>query len=210
MPTSTALAGLTVPVSGDAGNVPADMLTLANQLDSLVVLKASSQANRDTLYANAPAGTLVSCALSSTTGIVWMKTTTPPTAAAWIILAERQAAVTTGVVTAATNFSVTSQWAQRVNGMITISAILGYSGTTVTAGGNSDLSPDVSVCTIQSTYLPPASLLSNGVWPSITLNAGTGQGYIDSSGVVKLGSLTPGNSLSSGLSVRFTTVYPGA
>ena len=207
MTTPLTFSGAPVPTASESPDWPASLLAFGTALDDMHVLRATSQANRDSLYANVTAGTLVSCAALQK---VWMKTTTPPTAAAWITLAEVGTPVTSGVVTAATNFSVTSQWAQRVNGMVTVSAILGYSGSTVSAGGNSDLSPDVSVCTIQSTYLPPSSLLSNGVWPSITLNAGTAQGFIDSSGTVKLGSLTPGQSLSGGLSVRFTVVYPGA
>lgn len=203
MPDASTYSGIPVPTGPEAGDVPGSLSALRAALDPQVVLKATSVSDRDTRLSGIPAGTLVSC---EALGTLWQKKAT----SGFRTLAEVGTVVTTGVVSASPNFSITSQWAQRVNGMITISAILGYTGTTVTAGGNSDLSPDVSVCTIQSTFLPPASLLSNGVWPSMTLNAMTGQGYIDSGGVVRLGSLTPGQSLSSGLSVRFTATYPGA
>ena len=210
MTTPTPYTGAPVSTASESPDWPASLWAYANTLDDQHVLYATSQSNRDALYANVRAGSLVSCALSSTTGILWMKTTTPPTAASWVVLAERQAAVTTGVVTAGTNFSVSSQWAQRVNGMISISAVLSYSGSTVTANSSGDLSPDVTVCTIQSPYLPPSGLLSAGWALAMPLNTTTGAGFINSSGDVKLLSLVPSVSLTSGATVRFSATFVGA
>lgn len=206
MPSYLTYSQAPIPTGPEALAGPANLLAMGNTLDTLVVLKAASQANRDTLYANVPAGTLVSCASLKT---VWMKTTTPPTAAAWVVLSEIGTAVTTGAITNAADFTISSQWAQRINGQITLSALLAYSGSTVTAGSNGDIS-DVTVCTIQSAFLPVAGLLSVGVTTPMALNNVTGSGFIGSGGTVKLVSLVPGSSLVSGNSVRFTAIYPGA
>ena len=42
---------------GEAGNVPSVLLAFGNAIDQLLVLKATSQSNRDTLYAGVSAGT---------------------------------------------------------------------------------------------------------------------------------------------------------
>ena len=207
MTTPTPYTGAPVATSGESPDWPASLWAYANTLDDQHVLYATSQSNRDSLYANVRAGSLVSCAALQK---VWMKTTTPPTAAAWITLAEVGTPVTTGVITAGTNFSITSQWAQRINGMVSICGVLSYSGSTVTANASGDLSPDVTVATIQSTYLPASGVLSTGWSLALPLNTTTGIGFINSGGDIKLLSIVPSATLVSGASVRFATTYPGA
>jgi hypothetical protein len=60
----TDFAGLRVPDENAADDVPADLSYLADQLDTSVVLKAISTADRDQKYYDAPAG--VVCVVKST------------------------------------------------------------------------------------------------------------------------------------------------
>ena len=203
MTTPLTFSGAPVPTASELPDWPASLLAFGNGLDQLVVLKATSQSNRDTLYANVNAGTLVSCAALQT---VWMKVTTPPTAAAWITLAELGTEVTSGVITAGTNFSVSSQWAQRINGIVFWRATLSYSGTTITAGANGDLSPDITVGTLQSAYLPNIS----GSWQvPIQCSQTTGVGHVSTGGSVVVTSLVSGGSIASGNVVNVSTSFPG-
>ena len=203
MPDASTYSGIPVPTGPEAGDVPGSLSALRAALDPQVVLKATSVSDRDTRLSGIPAGTLVSC---EALGTLWQKKAT----SGFRTLAEVGTTVTTGVVAAAANFSVSSQWAQRVNGMITIAGVLSYSGSTVTTGSSGDLSPDISVCTIQSTYLPPAGLLSVGIPCATPLSQLTSEAFINSSGVITLLSLVPNASLTSGMTVRFTATYPGA
>jgi hypothetical protein len=208
MPGHLTYSGATYPTGSEAGDGPAAFLAFGSDIDQLLVLKATSQANRDSLYSGVSAGTLVSCASLKT---VWMKTTTPPTAAAWITLAELGTPVTSGVVTAATGFSVSSQWAQRINGVNWIRVDLSNTGADITGGAETGTAPgnitDTPVATIQSAWLPASG---SGTWPADMYGSiVTAAGMVTNSGTVNLTSLVPGGLLRSGDTLRFTVSYPG-
>lgn len=208
MTTSLTYSGATLPTSGESPDFPAAMLAFGNGLDQLVVLKATSQSNRDTLYANVNAGTLVSCASLQK---VWMKTTTPPTAAAWITLAELGTVATSGVITAATNFTTTNQHAQRVNGMMIMTFSMTYSGSDIVAASNGNVT-DTLVGTLGSSYLPNSGMGADPRYLSFGIPASSG-GTISvtpTSGAVTLTSLYPGTTLTSGNVMRFDIIHPGA
>lgn len=204
MPTTLPFSGARIPNQNEAGDPSADFARFGGDIDDKMVLKATSQSDRDTKYASVTAGTLVSCAALKT---VWMKTTTPPTAAAWATLAEIGAAVTTGIGIGRSGFSINSQWGQRLNGIIYWRTQITWSGGTISAGGNGDLSPDVLCFTLNSAYLPAANVAN---WPIVVVaHTTTGAGRVESNGDVYISSLTGGGSISSGQTVTIGTSYPG-
>ena len=205
MTTPLTYSGAPVPTSGETPDFPADLLAFGNGLDQLVVLKATSQSNRDSLYANVSAGTLVSCASLQK---VWMKTTTPPTAAAWITLAEVGTAATSGVITpATTDWSVSAQWAQRLNGFISFRIQLAYSGATLTAGSDGNIG-DTTIGTIQSSWRINSAA---GYWPVAgTTNVMTMVLTIGTDGSVILRSMVPNGTIQAGHVLAFAATYPGA
>lgn len=206
MPTPLTFSGAPIPNTGETNNVPAVLLAFGNAIDDKVVLKATSVSNRDTLYANAPAGTLVSCAALKT---LWQKTTTPPTAAAWVTLAEQGTAVTSGVLTALTGFTVTTQVAQRINGVNWVRGRLTYSGATITAPASGGNITDTPICTVQSAWLPSTALTGN----SWIFNGSAGNAsarFRLSSGTLSVDQMTSGAVLSAGQIMAFDASYPGA
>ena len=209
MTTPTPYTGAPVSTAGETPDWPASLWAYANTIDDQHILYATSQANRDALYANVRAGAIVSCAAL---GIVWQKTTTPPTAAAWRVLSEVGTPATSGVVTAATNFSVSSQWAQRLNGQLSFQAALAYSGPDIVGNPATSSQPgnctDTTICTLQSAWQPLAGALT---WPiAIHSSACGGFGFITSGGVITLTSLVTSGVITSGNTVRIAATLPAA
>lgn len=212
MPINTPFTAAPLPTSAEAGDGPANMLAYATATDDMHILKATSVSNRDTLYANVTAGTLVSCAAL---GTVWQKTTSPPTAAAWRTLSEIGTPVTSGVVTANTTagFSVTAQWAQRLNGRIDLSVELAYSGTELVGAAAGTATPgalaDVVLCTLQTGWLVKTGFAR---WPFAALIGATdGACHINTSGQsIYLSTIAPSGKLSPGNSVSLAVTYPAA
>ena len=216
MPDISTYSGIPVPTDGETNDLAGILAAFRGGVDPGIVLKATSASNRDTLYGGTtgatavPLGSLVSCAALKT---VWMKTSTPPAAATWATIGEVGTAVTTGVVTAATNWTVAVQWAQRINGICHVRVDLTYSGATITASDTSssvpgNISGDPNICTMQSAWLLNASA---AVWPETFSMAGgpAGEITIYSTGDVKLLSFVPSGTITSGASIRFKASYPG-
>ena len=211
MTTPLTFSGAPVPTASESPDWPASLLAFGNTIDDMLVLRATSQANRDTLFANVDAGTLVSCA---SLGKVWMKTTTPPTAAAWITIVEIGTPATSGVVTTATNpnFSVSSQWAQRLNGQLSFQVALAYSGPDIVGNPATSSQPgnctDTTLCTLQSSWQPLAGALT---WPIVIHSSACGGfGFISSGGVITLTSLVTSGVITSGNTVRIAATLPAA
>lgn len=203
MATSLPHSGATVPTSGEAPDFPAAMLEFGADIDDMLVLKATSQADRDARFSDVIDGTCVSCKALKT---LWQRDRS--VSAGWNTLAEIGAAVTSGVGIGRSGFSISSQWGQRINGIIWWRAALVWSGGTITAGGNGDLSPDTLCFTLNSAFLP-ASNVAN--WPIvITAHTTTGAGRVEAAGDVYISSLTGGGSIASGQTVLIGTSYPGA
>lgn len=208
MPTNGTFSGAPIPNRGEAGDGPANFAAYDAIVGSRLVLPATSQSNRDTLYANLPAGALVSCAAL---GIVWQKTTTPPTAATWKVIAENGPVVTTGIVTAATNFTISSQWARRVNGENQIRIKLSYSGADLVGGAVTAADPgsltDTTMCSLQSTWQVLDA--SYGLWFACLAGSAGGWVQITAANDIKLAALSPSGKVSAGDSVLFSVKYPG-
>jgi len=216
MPDISTYSGIPVPTDGETNDLAGILAAFRSTMDPQLVLKATSVSNRDTLYGGTtgatavPLGSLVSCAALKT---VWMKTSAPPSAATWATIAEVGTPVTTGVVTAATNWTVAGQWAQRVNGGCLVRVDLSYSGSTITASDTSSSVPgniggDPLICTMQSAWLLNAGAAA---WPETFSMAGgpAGEITIYSTGAVNLLSFVPSGTITSGATIRFKASYPG-
>jgi hypothetical protein len=76
MPDTNHFTGLPVPLDGEASNGPEDFAAFRDALAGHTVVFATTEANRDALYADAPVGTICS---STTTKTVWRKAAMPNT-----------------------------------------------------------------------------------------------------------------------------------
>lgn len=70
MPENTTYSRAPIPVGSDADRVPADLKKYATHIDPLLNLKAADEAERNSLYADVPNGTLVS---GTTRRAIWQK-----------------------------------------------------------------------------------------------------------------------------------------
>ena len=209
MTTPTPYTGAPVSTASESPDWPASLWAYANTIDDQHVLYATSQANRDALYANVRAGAIVSCAAL---GIVWQKKTTPPTAAAWITLAEVGTVATSGIITAnSPTFTTTEQHAQRINGFMYMTFSMTYSGSDLVAASNGNVT-DTLVGTLGSAYWPNSGMGNTPRYLSFGIPASSG-GTISvtpTSGAVTLTSLYPGTTLTAGNVMRFDIIHPGA
>ena len=208
MTTPTPYTGAPVATSSESPDWPASLWAYANSLDDQHVLYATSQSNRDSLYANVRAGAVVSCAAL---GIVWQKTTTPPTAANWRIIAENGPLVTSGILTPAANFSIAFQYAQRKSGALWLRGRATYSGSTITPGTNGNIT-DTAICTLGSSYQPdPAFSSFNWTFRcSAGASSNSNMRYDPGSTSFYLETMYPGSTLNSGDNVNFDVNFPVA
>lgn len=178
MPANLTFSAARIPLSTEADNVPSDLLRFGTDIDELLVLKATSVADRDAKYATVDAGTLVTCA---NLGIVWQKKA-DGTTGGWRAFGQISPMVTSGVASAATNFAITKQTAQVVNGSIYVNIQANYSGPTITANDSTNVAPsniiDLSFCTIDAAWMPDAAWLPlpgyfRGIYVGGTFELGT-------------------------------------
>ncbi len=179
MPGTLTYSGARYPLTTEADTVPADLLRFGTDIDQLLVLKAASIADRNANFANVASGTLVSCAAL---GVVWQKVTDPPAAASWLALAQKSPLTTSGIATAATNFAITQQTAQIVNGSMYVKVQANYSGPTITANDSTNVAPsninDLPFCTLDAAWMPDPAWLPmpgyfRGIYVGGTFELGT-------------------------------------
>lgn len=199
-------SGAPYPETSDANDPPGDFLAFGNTLDQLVNLKATSTADRNARFANVAAGTIVTCNAES---VVWMKTTTPPTAAAWATVYESPAAVTTGVATAGTGFSIATQWGQVRNGMLNVRLSLTRTGADITANAYNDVDDpgnltDTAMAVLTTNWRPPT------IWAfAFRANVAPGWGFADTStGNVYYTHAIPSATIRTGDTVEVCLSYP--
>jgi hypothetical protein len=159
MPGNLTYSGARYPLNTESDTVPADLLRFGTDIDQLLVLKAVSVSDRDAKFANVTAGTLVSCA---PLGIVWQKKA-DGSAGGWRALATIGPVVTSGIATAASNFTVTKQTAQVVNGSIYVNVQANYTGPDIVANPDTETVPsniiDIPFCTLDASWMPNAAFL---------------------------------------------------
>lgn len=208
MPQNLTYSGARIPTTTEADTVPADLLRFGTDIDQMLVLKATSQADRDAKYANVNAGTLVSCAAL---GIVWQKISTPPTSPSWRVLNQNADPVTSGVATYSANFSPLKQGAKIVNGSIYLLVQGTYTGPDVVGKPTTDLIPgdidDLSFATIASDYLPPAAILPQVGAVRTSVAGGAWQMF---SNQIIITSLSAGARIRTGDSVSVSASWPAA
>lgn len=202
MPTNLTYSGARIPNQNEGGDPSADFARFGGDIDQKLNLPATSQSDRDTKYTGTSANAFV---VSAAIRTGWLRTSS-----GWVTAFEENDPVTTGIVTAAANFSVSSQWAQRRNGFVTVAAVLTYSGSTVTAGSGGQVAPDVPVCTVQSTYRPPTGLMSVGIPVELVVGTVSGTGYLNTGGAVSILSMASNSSLTAGSAITLYAIFPGA
>lgn len=143
---TTAFGNLPTPEETAAPDVPADMATLANAIDPMLNLKATSQSDRDSRLTSVPGGTIV----STTDGTLqWVKTTS-----GWATTHsyETTTAFSWGTGVADNGTSIL----KRINGnQYDLFLNFTYNGSNVTANGAGLLSSSgITVCTLPSGWLP--------------------------------------------------------
>lgn len=206
MPTTLPYTGAQTPTLSEAGSGPANLYAYALTTEDQHVLKATSVSDRDTKYANVAAGTLVSCAAL---GIVWQKVTSPPTAAEWRVLAEVGAPVTSGVISPATGFTVSSQWARRTNGRVDLYASFSYTATDAIVVSSTGNTTDTAVGTLQSGWQLASGIsvcVANGMIPG----RGDADVFINSAQNILMADVSPGGNLATGFTLWVAFSYPAA
>lgn len=78
MPFATDFAQIPYPGNTDADNPPGDFASLAQYLDTRVLLRAANSADRDAKYSGVPDGVIV---VSTTDGTIWIRA-----GGAWLVL----------------------------------------------------------------------------------------------------------------------------
>ena len=109
-----------------------------------------------------------------------------------------------GSVTPASSFSVTTFEAYDAGGNTTLTVALAYSGSTVTASSTGHISGGLNICTLPAAMFPPMQMY--GAYVISGTSAGTLT--VNTSGVVTLQTLYPSQSLASGQTVYFTITIP--
>lgn len=206
MPQSLTYSGARVPLTTEADTVPADLLRFGTDIDQQLVLKATSQADRDARFANVSKSTLVSCAAL---GIVWQKKA-DGASGGWRVMAQSTDAMNTGVVTGTNDWSVPTQWGKVTNGFYSLYVTLTYSGSSdIVATDQSGSTPgglvDTQIGTINTPYPP-----SWGPWVTDSRTNVTGCTVVirPSDGAVIITDLPTAGRVRPGDSVTFITTYP--
>lgn len=209
MPVNGTYSGAPMPADGESPYLPSIFAAYDAVVGQQGNLVATSQSDRDTRYANVKAGTVVTCPSLQK---AWMKLTTPPTAASWMTAIEVGAIATSGIVSTTGNWSVSSQWGQRVSGRNLIYLSLAYGGSDIVGSDASATGPgnvaDTTMATLQSAWImagPPK------VTFSIIGPHGGGRGHIRSdTNVVSLADLNTSGRINTGDVIEFSVEYPGA
>jgi len=204
---STSATGLPIMTSGDAPNVPADVgINLAGALDKVTVPLFASTTARDAAYANAQFG-LCFVGTSVDAGTLYRRR-----GGSWYEIADKGSLigpwVTSGLsVPGASGFSVTSYGFRLVGpGLAAMMVDTLYSGADITPSAVFNIS-DTNAFTM------PAGWRVNSPrdWPSVdVVNMGFWAygGRLQSSGTVVLDSSRTSAVLTSGTTLRWTSVYP--
>ena len=112
-------------------------------------------------------------------------------------------ALTATGVTAATNFTVSSQSLRVKNGISYVGIGITTTNTLTTPGGTSgNITPDLQICTVPAAFRPPFDMYL-GVYTGI----GHGSIRVDTSGSCELLTWIPSQSISAGSTFRFTYTF---
>ena len=204
MPQTLTYSGARLPTTTEADTVPADLLRFGFDIDQMLVLKATSQADRDARFANVTASTLVSCAAL---GTVWQKKA-DGAAGGWRTLLQSSDPVTSGVVTAASGWTVVSQWAKYTGGFYAVVCTLQYNGAAdIVADGPADAVPGNITDKQIATLAAPFPIVTR---PGVARATVTGCSvYIRSTdGAVFLTDLATAGRIRVADQVMFTDAYP--
>lgn len=200
MPTNSTYAAIPIPTGTETSWGPTPFAALVAAIDTAVVLKATSQSDRDTRFAGVDSGTIVSCAALQT---IWQKVS-----GGWVTLANIGPIVTSGIISNATNWTIAFQVGQKVNGRT--SARIGATwggGAALTAGADGNITDNL-MGTIVPTWLPNAAWWTGSQDLYFYGNSGSDM-RLGADGSLYLASLHPNASVAIGSQVRFNLEYPG-
>lgn len=116
-------------------------------------------------------------------------------------LVDDSGVLTSGVVTAASGWTISSQSAHRRFGVIVLQVSASYSGSTVTVGSDGNVT-DQLVATIDAAWLPSVGprMSQGGSGPGVF-------GYMSTGGNVYISAVAPGTSFTSGFATAFSFTY---
>lgn len=198
---NTPIAKIPYPSGSDAPAAAADMMAAFMNLDDRVVLKAIDAADRDSKYADAPTGSLVTSGPSKT---VWLKHGPNPTD--WTTVHEDTGWVDKGFVIASGWEIYTHLTARRVNKSVEIRGQLTRTGNDITANlsNNPGNIADTAVCSIPPQFWPNAP--TTVVAPFLGYVTG-GTASLTSSGTIHLRDAHPGSVISTGEWLQFSMSF---
>lgn len=197
----TPLAKIPYPSGVDAPAAAADMMGAFMSMDNRLVLQAKDAAERDSLYADAPTGTLV---VSGSSKMIWLKNGPKPTD--WMVIYEDTGWVDKG-------FSIGQGWeiathlrARRVNKTVEIRGSLTRTGDDITA--NLSTNPgnisDTIICSVPPQFWPdtPTTVIA----PFLGYVTG-GTCSLTSSGNIYLRDAHSGSKIANGEWVQFSLMF---
>ncbi len=189
MPDATTFGGDPIPTGPEGAWVPGSLMAYAESIDPKLIHAATSQADRDARFATLPAGSLVTWEAG---GTVWLKL-----ASGWQAIISDTGWVTSGVFTYPSADWTAGSYARvrNRNGLIDVRFEVIYAGVT-TAYPTGDISPNVTVATIASTYRFTSF---GGVLSTTGFSHSVGYSFaVTSTGEFRLVAVPPGESVTNG------------
>lgn len=201
MPDTNHFTGLPVPLDGEASNGPEDFAAFRAALAGHTVLYATTESNRNALYADAPVGTLCS---STTSRTVWIKTALPNT---WDVLYYDSGWVSLSGASWHTENGWTDNGSayRVVNGLVQLDLRITYNGDDVTPAATGQVD-NIAIINLPSTIQPKRS----GAHVILPFEYGSAYGTCvayQSTGNLSLATLQPSTTMPSGVAVQVSGTY---
>jgi len=196
MPDTNHFTGLPVPIDGEAADGPAAFAAFRAALGGHTVLSATTSSNRDSLYADAPIGSLCASTISNT---AWLKTGTPNV---WSVVYSDTGWLTFASSSFSANFTDNGSAYRVQNGRVAIDLRSVYQGDPVGGGGGSGNISNTPIITLPSNLLPGGTGAAHVPF-TLEYGAGTyGFGSVfKSSGNVSVAQINPLAALNTGVAV---------
>jgi len=198
MPDTNHFTGLPVPIDGEASDGPAAFLNFRAALAGHTVLFATDTSNRDSLYADAPVGTLCASTASPT---VWLKTAPPNT---WVPIYSDTGWVSLASAGWQADYADNGSYYRVSNGRASLVINTTYTGDDYVTGGSGNISDQTVV------VLPAAvqynSLIKRVLMP-VSIAGLTGVCRVAPGGAVVLMTTNPNTTVPNGAVVQGSVDY---
>lgn len=198
MSDTSTYSGLPIPTYAEDPDFPLAMSNLRAALDPHIVLFATTSANRDSLYASVPAGTVVS---STTSQTVWQKSAT-----GWNTLYSDTGWISLSSASWGADFSDNGSYYRVVNGIAYIELRAIYNGANVGGSGGDGNIANMTMLNVPAAIRPVRS----GAHIPFTYEYGAayGQGTIyQSTSGMSIGAANPNYAITTGVSIYASATY---